>query len=113
MNELLNQITPYLMIILTALAGYLATLIKGYIDQKIDMDNQTKIMKFVKTTVEYVEQIGINLEAEDKFKLAKSKIIIWMNQKGMTVSDEELEVLIEAFVHNLTLSKSTEIPKEE
>jgi hypothetical protein len=102
MNELMNQLMPYIMLILTAVAGYLATLIKGYIDQKIDMDNQTKVMKFVKTTVEYVEQIGINMDAEAKYKLAKSKIIIWMNQKGMTISEEELEVLIEAFVHNLT-----------
>lgn len=101
MEELMNQITPYLIIILTAVAGYVATLIKGYIDQKIDMDNQTKVMKFVKTTVEYVEQIGINMDAEAKYKLAKSKIVIWMNQKGMTISEEELEVLIEAFVHNL------------
>lgn len=110
MNELMNQLMPYIMLILTAVAGYLATKIKSWIDTKIDAENQGKLLAFVGMTVEYVEQIGINLEAEEKFKLAKSKIILWMHQKGMTVSDEELEILIEAFVHNLL---PTNVQKEE
>lgn len=105
MEELMNQITPYIMIILTAIAGYLATKIKSYFDAKIDKDNQERLMQFIKATVEFVEQIGIDLKPEEKFELAKAKVLIWINQKGITVTEEELQVLIEAFVHNLTLSK--------
>lgn len=101
MEELMNQITPYLMIILTAVAGYLATKIKTFIDAKIDHEKQEQLISFVEKTVNYVEQIGFDLNAEEKFKLAKAKIVIWMNQRGITVTEEELEVLIEAFVHNL------------
>lgn len=101
MNELLNQIMPYIMIILTAIAGYLATRIKAFVDARVDKDNQERLMGFISLTVDYVEQIGIDLKAEEKFQLAKSKIIIWIRQKGLSVSDEEIEVLIEAFVHNL------------
>lgn len=101
MNELLEQITPYLMLILTAVAGYLATQIKSFIDARIDAENQKKLMDFVSLTVDYVEQIGINLGSEEKFQLAKSKVLLWVKQKGLTVTETELEVLIEAFVHGL------------
>lgn len=109
MEELMNQIMPYIMIILTAIAGYLATQTKLFIDGKIDKQNQEKLMDFVRTTVEYVEQIGIELQPEKKFELAKSKILIWTNEKGIKVTEDELEILIEAFVHNLTLSKPLEL----
>ena len=101
MNDLLNEIMPYVMIILTAIAGYLATRIKAYIDSKIDKDKQNQLLKFIKVTVDYVEQIGIKLKPEEKFELAKAKALIWINGKGLTVSEDELEILIEAFVHNL------------
>lgn len=101
MNELMEQITPYLMIILTAIAGYLATKIKDFIDVRIDKENQEKLIAFIRSTVDYVEQIGVKLESEEKFELAKAKVLIWVKQRGFTVTDEELQVLIEAFVHNL------------
>lgn len=101
MEELINQIMPYIMIILTAIAGYIAKKIKEFIDARIDKENQSKLMNFVKLTVDYVEQIGIELKPEEKFELAKAKVLLWVNQKGITVSEAELEVLIEAFVHNL------------
>ena len=113
MNELLAQITPYIMIILTAIAGYLAKKVKDVIDARVDRENQVKLMEFVELTVDYVEQIGINLASAEKFELAKAKVLIWVNQKGLTVTDEELEVLIEAFVHNLLPAETVEeIPKE-
>lgn len=101
MEQLMEQITPYLMIILTAVAGYLATKIKSFIDAKVDHEKQEQLIQFVGKTVEYVEQIGFDLNSDEKFKLAKAKVVIWMNQRGITVTEEELEVLIEAFVHNL------------
>lgn len=110
MEELMDQITPYIMIILTAIAGYLATKIKVFFDSKIDKDNQERLLEFIAATVEFVEQIGIDLRPEEKFELAKSKILIWINQKGITVTEDELEVLIEAFVHNLKLSQ---LPKPD
>lgn len=101
LNELLTEITPYLMIILTAVASWLATKIKAFIDSKIDKEDQERLVAFIESTVKYVEQIGVDIESAEKLELAKSKVIIWANQKGITVSDEELEVLIEAFVNSL------------
>lgn len=101
LNELLTEVSPYLMLILTAVASYLAAKIKAFIDSKIDKDNQAKLLSFVESTVKYVNQIGVDLVNEEKLELAKSKVIIWANQKGIVVSGEELEVLIEAFVNSL------------
>ena len=114
MNELFELLSPYIMVILTAIAGYLATKIKLFLDAKIDRVNQERLMGFIALTVDYVEQIGVGLKAEEKFQLAKSKIIIWIRQKGLTVTEDEMDILIEAFVHGLAPTHATteEIPKE-
>lgn len=101
MEELMNQITPYIMIIITAIAGYIAKQVKVYIDGKIDKQNQEKLMDFIRFTVDYVEQIGFNLDSEAKLNLAKEKVVTWSQTKGIPVSETEVDVLIEAFVHNL------------
>ncbi|AMC94206.1 hypothetical protein AOC36_09490 [Erysipelothrix larvae] len=101
MQELLTQLTPLLMGIATIVLGYVATKVKTYVDSKLDIDQQEKIYKFVQSTVLYVEQIGVNLDGKEKLALAKEKVLIWANEKGITISDIELNILIEAFVNGL------------
>jgi len=105
MENLLNEITPLLIdlmkIILTAIAGYIALKAKMFFDSRVDKDKQEMIIKYVKFAVEYAEQIGIDLASEEKLSLAKQKVLSWAYEKGINITGEELEVLIEAFVHGL------------
>ena len=55
------------------------------------------------STVNYVEQVAeaLEIKKEEKFELAKSKALEWLNLKGFTISEVELEILIEEAVRNL------------
>lgn len=105
MEELILEITPHIVtllaLVITAITGYLATRVKQFFDSKFDKDKQEMLERYIKFAVDYVEQIGIDMGAEEKFNLAKKKVLAWVQDKGITISEEELEVLIEAFVHGL------------
>ena len=105
MNELMQEISPYLMSILTVLVStlsvFLASKIKVFFDSKMEKDEQERLLRYVGLAVEYVEQIGKELDSEHKFELAKIKIVSWVEAKGLVVTDDEIEVLIESFVRGL------------
>lgn len=86
--------------IVTAVAGWLGVQIKNAYTKYVD----TKLKKeIVKSTVEYVEQIakGVTMSSQTKFDKAKKKALEWLTEKGLKVSDTELEVLIESAVKAL------------
>lgn len=109
MELIMQEITPHLIalatILITAITGYFATRIKQFFDSKIDKDKQEMLERYVSMAVGYVEQIGKELESEKKMELAKQKVLVWANEKGVPVTEEELEVLIEAFVRGLRTSE--------
>lgn len=113
MNEILETVGADLMPLITNLAisiitaifgllGYqLNKLIKKYKDNEVVKEIQGLLERnkeVVRTSVEYVEQIGKHLEAEEKFELAKDKAVELANSKGFSISDAELDVLIEQAV---------------
>lgn len=99
MEDLFAQLLPILGSALVIIAGFLGERLKSYLDLKMDAEKQSQVSDFVKFTVAYVNQIGIDLNPEEKFALAKDKVIIWASDKGITVSEMEVDVLIEAFVN--------------
>lgn len=106
MDLILQEITPQLISVLavfvSALSVYLTAKLKLFFDSKIDKENQEKLIKYVEASVNYVEQITKNLDGfdpEKKFDIAQSKVILWANEKGIPVTEDELEVLIEAIVY--------------
>lgn len=101
MNELLNQLMPLFITALTIIVGYLAQRLRRYFDEKVSVEQQTQIFRFIKATVDYVEQIGIELPSEAKFQLAKDTVLRYINDKGLNMSEKDLDVIIESFVFNI------------
>lgn len=99
MEELFAQLLPILGSALVLIVGFAGEKLKAYLDLKMDAEKQHQISDFVKFTVAYVNQIGIDLDPEAKFALAKEKVVLWANEKGVVVSEMEIDVLIEAFVN--------------
>ena len=93
MNELMPSIISMAVTVLTVLGGYLGMKLKEILNTKQKRD-------IVEATVKYVEQVGKSLGSEEKLELAKKKALEWLNSKGLTVSEVELEILIEAFVND-------------
>lgn len=100
MNELMTELQPIIMnaavVILTAIGSYVGLKVKTFIKEKADTDTKKKV---VETTCKYVEQIYKDLDGASKLEKAKDNILAQLNEKGISISELELDVLIEATVN--------------
>lgn len=96
---LLDNSNQVIMLLITGLATWIGTTYKNYINLKQKKD-------IIEATVKYVEQTSTNLTSREKFSKAKEKVNSWLKEKNIKISDTELEVLIESFVHEFNLKKS-------
>lgn len=108
MEEFIAQLMPAVISIavtcLTAIAGYVGNAIKKYIEEKAKdfkekADAETK-RKVVETTCRYVEQIYYDLDGPSKLEKAKENIILLLNEKGVPITELEMNVLIESTVNS-------------
>ena len=87
--------TTILYTILTALAGYIGIWVKSlytkYINDKTKQD-------VVKTCVSAVEQLYKDLHGEEKYNKVVESASEMLMEKGITITDLELKMLIEAAV---------------
>ena len=87
--------TTILYTILTALTGYIGIWVKSlytkYINDKTKQD-------VVKTCVSAVEQLYKDLHGEEKYNKVVESVSEMLMEKGITITDLELKMLIEAAV---------------
>jgi len=102
LNALQSNIVEILMTILTALVSYIGITLKNLYTKYINDKTKKSI---VEATVKYVEQVGGLLNSQEKLQKAKEKALEWLEEKGISISDTELEVLIESFVNSLKESE--------
>lgn len=105
MEEIITSyLIPTLATIITGVASYVGLKIKSMYEKYIDTKTKREI---VEATVKYVEQIckSQRVTNEDKLNLAKEKALNWLNDKGIKISETELEVLIESAVNSLVKIK--------
>lgn len=99
MNFFETFITTYgeaiLYALLTALAGFLGTQLKRVYEKYIN-DKTKKAV--VETCVKAVEQLYKDLHGEEKLEKAKDNILAMLEEKGLTISELEMDLLIEACV---------------
>lgn len=81
--------------IITAIAGYIGFVVKN-LYQKYVNDATKKAV--VKTCVQAVEQIYTDLHGQDKYNKVVESVSEMLTEKGITITDIELKMLIEAAV---------------
>ena len=90
-----TYLLPVLVAALTAIAGYIGTQIKRlyekYVNNKVKQD-------VVRTCVKAAEQLYHDLGGYTKFQKAKEGVLQMLGEKGITISELELEMLIESVV---------------
>lgn len=84
--------------ILTAILSFVSLKIKSSYDKYIK-DGTKKMV--VEETVKYVEQISKGLSSQKKYEKAKNSIIDLLNDKGIQITELEIEILIESACNNL------------
>ena len=95
MKEILMQIIP---IILAGIVTFLVGIIKAKYTEYVNTDTKKEIAML---TVRYVEQVFKTLHGGDKLKEAKSTLVKMLNEKGIEISEDEVNLLLEAAVHKM------------
>lgn len=109
----MNEVMDVFMSGVISLLGSVVTVAVGIITYKITrwgneyINNQnTKLttqqkQAVVNSTVAYVEQVFKDIDGAQKLEEAKNKILSLLQEQGITITDEEMQVLIEAAVVGL------------
>ena len=128
MQEILDilgpELTPLITNLLLTLVGILFTYLGVQAKKlmaRVERNKQVQQIKeslennkeIVRASVEYVEQIGTHLKAEEKFNLAKDKALEFANDRGFTITETELDVLIEQMVFNFNKGYEADIVVEK
>ena len=94
--EFINQYgMEILYAIITAIAGYIGIMVKNLCTKYINDKTKAAVAK---TAVQFVEQVCKDLHGEEKLNEALSAASEMLAEKGITVSELEMRVLIEAAV---------------
>lgn len=99
MEAVINFLNEYgiLSAVITAIAGGLGFLIKWVfnktVGEKMKEDTKKEVASLV---VKYVEQVYTDLKGKKKLDKALEALSEMLNEKGITISDLEMRVLIEA-----------------
>ena len=103
--------------IVTAIFGLIGVLAKKLYNKIIDEKNEKVVEKVVGYCVQGVEQLYKDLHGEEKLNKVIEAVTDILNEKGITVTDLELRMLIESAVgsFNDNFKKTTveDAPTEE
>ena len=95
MKDVIMNILP---IVLGTIGTFILGLIKAKYTEYINTDTKKEIAML---TVRYVEQVFKTLHGEEKLNKAKSAFVKMLNEKGIKISDDEINMLLEAAVHQM------------
>lgn len=103
---------PVIAAAVTALAGFIGVQLKGLYQKYINDKTKEAV---VRTCVKAVEQLYHDLGGPAKLEKAKEGIEQMLNEKGIPISDLEMNLLIEAVVSefNYGFAKAADVPKSD
>ena len=98
LNQCLDIILPAIASVVAVLFGVLGTKIKQIYNEKAQ--NET-VKVVVDNVVKWVQQVYYELEGPEKLQKALTEASTILNEKGITISETELDMLIESAVYGL------------
>lgn len=98
LNQCLDILLPAVASVIAVLLGVLATKIKTTYNDKIQDET---VRTIIKSVVEWAQQVYKDCDGPEKLQKALDKASVILNEKGITISDEELNMLIESAVYGL------------
>ena len=99
---------PLIVAALTALAGFLGTQAKALYQRYVNDKTKEAV---VRTCVKATEQLYHDLGGPEKLQKAQEGIVQMLNEKGIPISELEMNLLIEAVVSefNYGFAKASEV----
>lgn len=107
-----TYVLPIMAAAATALAGFIGAQLKGLYQKHINDKTKEAV---VRTCVKAVEQLYHDLGGPEKLEKAKEGIEAMLNEKGIPITELEMNLLIEAVVSefNYGFAKAGEVPKSD
>lgn len=105
LNQCLDIILPAIASVVAVLFGVLGTKIKQIYNEKAQ--NET-VKVVVDNVVKWVQQVYYELEGPEKLQKALTEASTILNEKGITISETELDMMIESAVYGLKQGMTTE-----
>lgn len=101
-------LVPAVLAVLTAVAGYVGTQVRALYEKHI---NDRKKEAVVRTCVKAVEQLYHDLSGPEKLQRAQEGVVQMLNEKGIPISELEMNLLIESVVSefNYGFAKASEV----
>ena len=109
LNECLDIILPAIASVIAILFGVLGAKLKSVYDTKIKTDT-AKIV--VDDVVKFVQQVYKDLDGPEKLQKALTEASTILNEKRISISDTELDMLIESAVYGLKQGITETVIKE-
>ena len=107
LKQVIEALIPVAITILSSLLGWVGWEIKKLYKSKVDTELKHQI---VSTVVHFIEQCYHDFSGADKFKKAVEETKLWLSLKGITITNEELKMLIEGAVRHMNqIEKGSEI----
>ena len=107
LNQCLDILLPSIASIISLLLGIVATKIKSTYNNKVK-DETTRTV--VESVVRWAQQVYKDCDGAEKLEVALQKASDILNEKGIIVSDSELNMLIESAVYGLKQGVTVETP---
>ena len=105
LNQCLDVILPAVASVIAILFGVLGAKIKQTYNQKAQ--NET-VKVVVDNVVKWVQQVYYELEGPEKLQKALTEASTILKEKGITISETELDMMIESAVYGLKQGMTTE-----
>ena len=106
LNECLDVILPAIASVVAILFGVLGSKIKQVYTERTQ--NET-VKVVVDNVVKWVQQIYYELEGPEKLQKALTEASTILNEKGITISEAELNMMIESAVYGLKQGVTSEV----
>jgi hypothetical protein len=90
-----SYLLPVIVALLTAVAGFIGTQLKSLYQKYVNDKTKEAV---VRTCVKAAEQLYHDLSGAEKLKKAQDGIVEMLNEKGIPISELELNLLIESVV---------------
>lgn len=111
MEAIQAELISLFIAIITALAGIVTRKVVSYLDKKGVISQLESNQELVRIVVNAVEQAYQELNGEQKFNLAKHRLVSIMNENKVKITEEELDLMIESIVKEMNDSAKSELNK--
>lgn len=97
-NQLVDILLPVLATFLTGLFTYIGTKLKSAYEKKVNTETAKAVVEDV---VKFVEQVYTDIHGKEKLQKAIEQASTILQNKGISISETEINMLIESAVFGL------------